>query len=595
MPQVIVNPNNGLAESYDDPTQASDLLAQGYHVPLHDANGNPFSATAQDASNLIATGGYRLPDANELASWLETSKYSSPTEQAKAFIEGAGEGALGPLAPSIEKMMGADEHSMQMRSSLHPGTKLAGQLASAGALTLASGGLFGEGAAAIAAKSLPGIIGKASKAAEAGIGLTGTFGNVARGLTQGAIESGLYQASHELSENLIGNTDMFSEHALADVGIASLIGASLGGAVGAGKLPFSKVGKSLEKLEGFIPKAQVAREAITDSAANLSTLPTSVPFKMINLSPKTSFMETLKKSAKDVDLGDIYHVFRSPKSALASQVLSIAQKFSTQKIKELVPQHAAQVSALLNTFKSGLNTLVNIERQSAGLFGFGAFEAAKPLINRKELEDIYDRTNEIEMDPSRLADYLQKATEPFAEHMPNTSVSLAKSTNNAIQYLQSQKPNLKKSAPLDKEAVPNALDIAKFNQTATILNNPLSIYPYIKEGSVTLDQIKALKTVYPNVLQSIQKETMRNLLRYQSDSKTILPMKTRLGLSRLFVQNMDSSLTHLLRNQTALQGMNMANQAAAQATRPSKTGMSRMKSSQNEQTKAQQSVERTAS
>ncbi len=595
MPQVIVNPQSGLAEAVEDPSLVQQKLAQGYELPLHDAQGNKFSAPYEEAQNAVSSGGYRQPNPEELNNWMTQSHFQQPTEQAKTFIEGAARGIAGPLAPAMEQMMGVNPAHILARKTLNPGTALAGELTSLGIATAATGGLFGEAAASLAGASLPGIIGKAGEAASAGIEATGAFGNLARAMTTGAIESASYEAQNQMSEALIGNPHIFSEHVLADVGLSALIGGALGGATQLGMGPFSKLAKFSDKAselaEEFTPETKLVFN-------NKFGVPKDAPLftKVVKEgAPGPNLIDALKEGATDLDKHAFISLFRNPMKFTADKISTLAAKITGPQIAKMFPEQAQKAASVLESFRMGVNTLSKIENQSAGLFGYGAFETIKPKLSSDEMNELYDRVNEIQSDPNILLDKLSKKTLPMAEHLPNTTTSLAKNVSDAVNYLSQKRPDLSKKAPLDSEKEANAVQISQFNKAAHIMETPLSLFQNIKNGTITHGHIEAMNIVYPHLLQSMQKEVMGNLIKYQSENKTPLDYKMRLGLSKLLGQNLDSGLNNLGKNQlvfASLGGMQMP-QGGKPQTRPSKSGMGKMNIATQDQTRAQQSLQRT--
>lgn len=611
MPTVLVNPDSGLAESHDDPSLVQQKLDSGYHLPLHDENGNAFSAPFDEAKELVSSGKYRQPGPDELNTWMKVSKFQQPAEQAKSFIEGAARGIGGPLATGAELAMGVPAENIELRKHLNPGSAIAGEALSTVAATAATAGFFGEARAGMAAASLPGIIQKAGKAASDGIALEGTFGNIAKAATASAIEGGLYAAQNKITEGLIGDPNSFSEHILADVGVSSLLAGAAGGAIAAGMGPFSKLAKQVEKVSSFVKKAVPEGTEISEASAPqmmrrfkqgpIPGLPPSMDpneplFEHVPVptaAPKSNEWGA-KLEMPEFGAADIVSLIKNPYLYAASQISKMAAKVTLPKLAEAFGEQAPKVASILEAFKMGLNTVAKIEDKTAGLFGYNVFRASEKQESPFKLHDLYDDSNAIESDPGIFIKQMQKHTEPMAGDLPDTTIGLSKAAGNALNLIKGLRPNLQKTSFFDRTPQPTQGQIAKFNNIAHTINNPLSVLDHVKTGTLSQDHLNVMRQVYPSVFQNMQKETVKNLMRYQSENKSPLDYKMRLGLSKLLEQPLDSSLLSIGKNQMALGGMQQAQPAqhGPQNAKPSKSGISKMKSATREQTRAQQSVER---
>ncbi len=598
MGQVIVNPQSGLAEMHDDPNAVSELLGQGYHLPLHDADGNAFSAPYEQASELVNSGQYRQPSPEELGSWLEHAHYNSPMQKAGAFIEGAARGVGSFVAPILEEeFLGVPKEEQLKRQAYNPGTAAAGEIGSAAAATVMSSGVFGAARAEMAAPFLPNLIEKAGAAAAKGVELEGSFGNIARAATASAIQGGLYEAQHRITESMLGDPSAVSEHMIADVGLAALLSGAAGGAISAGLAPFSHIAKKVEKIDGLL-KTLVPKEAglVGDSAAPAMDrlgIDPSYQFKSaINIPSSKTWLDRFKGAMPDLGPSDVISFIKNPYGASAYQLGKIAEKLTTQKLVDVFGDQAPRVIPIVEAFKTGLNTVVKIEQKSAGLLGFGAYRATEKPTDLSQIHELEDKALKIEADPRIMIQNMQQHTEPIAQHMPDTAIALTQAVQKAVQMLSIARPNISKKSPLDKDPVPNANQTAQFNNVAHILNNPLSVMDHVKTGTITQEQLGLMKQVYPSLLQNMQKEVMKNLIRFQSESKGPLNYKTKIGLSKLLAQPLDSSLLSIGTNQISLSGAQPQQQGQGMPAKPSKSGMGKMDFSNREKTKAQLSAER---
>lgn len=261
---------------------------------------------------------------------------------------------------------------------------------------------------------------------------------------------------------------------------------------------------------------------------------------------------------------------------------------------EAFPKESAKAAALTEIKDMKESALDKIEKGSKNLFGYG--EAIKSEDkNHKDFHELYDHTARLSTDPNVLATHLANQTGPISEHLPNTTIALSQLATKATDYLQNQKPNLIAKSPLDSDRKPSQMEIAKFNDVANVLENPVSILSHLKEGTLTHNHVTALHEVYPKVLESIQSSVLDNMTRHKADDKEPISLPVRLGLSKLFGSNMDGSLSSLANNQMVLSQNSLAQKTQdAALQKPSKSGISKMKAETRDQTRYQQTLMRQA-
>lgn len=258
--------------------------------------------------------------------------------------------------------------------------------------------------------------------------------------------------------------------------------------------------------------------------------------------------------------------------------------------KNAMNEENPAASTLSSAIKLGASTLKNIEKGVAHLFGYGEKMPDDESFD-KGFHGLYDQSNKLNVSPEVLIDHLSKQTSQLSEHEPDVAIGLSKLASNAMGIMQNLKPNLIPGAILDNEKQPSAMQIAKFNDTAKLLDNPLLIINKVANGTLTQDHIDVLQSIYPTVLDNIKQSVVKNLIQHKADESDPLNSKMRLSLSRLLGQYMDSSQSGLANNQIALSGMS----GAKQQQMPAQSSKSDMKMSDQDKTKAQQSSERKPS
>ena len=168
-----------------------------------------------------------------------------------AALEGAGQGIAGPLAPWFEKeFLLQKPEDIRATAEAHPVASGAGQVG--GFLT---GALTGTGEAALmeeAGKTAAGAAGLGNLAKEAPL-----LSKVGSSAVRNATEMAVMQSGDETSKMILQDPDASAESAIANIGLASVLGGTAGAAItgavgGAGKLweatNESKLGKYLQEL-----------------------------------------------------------------------------------------------------------------------------------------------------------------------------------------------------------------------------------------------------------------------------------------------------------------------------------------------------------
>jgi hypothetical protein len=258
-PVVLINPESGNAEQFA-PEQAQQVIQSGYHVPLVDQQGQAYAAPFQEAQQLVQSGTHAQPNSAQLQTLLDQAHYGAPEQQALGFVEGMLEPNTAGLYGKVAAATGlTTEQDILKRQQYNPGTHALGEAA----------GLVG-GIALAPEASIPGLISKAGGAAAKAVGTSGFFGKAAALAAQGAVEGGLYAATHEINEKLIGEPDAVGEGILGDIGLSAALGAGLNLALAPA---FSGIAKVFGQTKGL---AATAREE-TVAGARPSTLEEIMP------------------------------------------------------------------------------------------------------------------------------------------------------------------------------------------------------------------------------------------------------------------------------------------------------------------------------
>jgi hypothetical protein len=230
---VLVNRATGAHEDLSAELAQKAISEQTHDVPLVSPDGQLGSAAYEDAPELLQQG-YKQPTTEHLQGALDETKSQEPTEMLKAAAEGAAEAGTFGLSSGLESAVLHNEKDQLRRREHNEGSRMAGQAAG-----LIGSTLTGVGEGALLGRAAEAIV----PAAETGLGRVGSAA------AKSAIENMLFQSGDEASRMLISDPSQSAETALMNVGMSGLLGAGIGGGMGAAsELWRIGPGKQLEGL-----------------------------------------------------------------------------------------------------------------------------------------------------------------------------------------------------------------------------------------------------------------------------------------------------------------------------------------------------------
>lgn len=157
----------------------------------------------------------------------DQEKYGTLGQQAKAGLEGLGQGLFGPLAPAAERLAGVNPEDIRGRAEANPVTHYGSEIAGLVAPALVTGG-----ASAAAQFTQEGLL----KALGTQLGLHSgetLAGKIGMGAAKSAIDNMIITGSDEASKLILQDPNQSAQTALTSIGLSGLIGAGAGAAFGA--------------------------------------------------------------------------------------------------------------------------------------------------------------------------------------------------------------------------------------------------------------------------------------------------------------------------------------------------------------------------
>ncbi len=184
------------------------------------------------------------------------------------------------------------------------------------------------------------------------------------------------------------------------------------------------------------------------------------------------------------------------------------------------------------------------------------FEAGKIVLptkipDKETRQKLADKIDELVANPDPMFDIGGKT----AHYAPDHGTALAQTASQAVNYLNSLKPNIDKKNPLDTEMKPDPIKQAQYNRALDIAQSPLLALKGIKNGNVNPADVITMKNIYPALYQKLSNKMNEQLIETVHQGKTI-PYKTRLGISSFIGQPLDSTMTP-----QSLQAVAMSNQS----------------------------------
>lgn len=204
------------------------------------------------------------------------------------------------------------------------------------------------------------------------------------------------------------------------------------------------------------------------------------------------------------------------------------------------PIKPSAFKAMVEFFDSAYKGEATLAKATKAVFTSGAqvipTSMAPNEADRSKLDKI---VTQMQKTPDKLFD-VQKGD--VGHYLPNHQQALSQTSAQALQYLQSIKPQPHILGPLDKPVPPQPNEIARYNRALNIAQNPNIILNHIKEGTLQVSDIKDLDAMYPGVLKNMQQRLTNHMINAQSEDKMI-NYKSRISLALFLGQPLDATMT----------------------------------------------------
>lgn len=255
---------------------------------------------------------------------------------------------------------------------------------------------------------------------------------------------------------------------------------------------------------------------------------------------------------------------------------SATSKTMAGRIIDILGPTAAKVETNAKAFYSAVKSIVSSSNGHILLrkAAHSLFLGSAPFLPEPSKDDVSaldDKLKEYKKDASGLFDVAGE----MGNYLPNHAQEISKTAMNAVNYLNSQRPEPVRAGALSPPLPPTKAQEQSFQRNLAIAEQPLSILKHIKSGTLLPSDIQTLNTLYPGFYQKMRQEVMSAMVGHISKEKTV-PYPLRQSLSLFLGETMDPTLSP--DSIQAIQGMYAQRQQSSQpqAQGGSKKGTSKM-------------------
>lgn len=221
-----------------------------------------------------------------------------------------------------------------------------------------------------------------------------------------------------------------------------------------------------------------------------------------------------------------------------------------------VGQEAAQKFNALNAAQNMIKrTNSRLNESLSSVLGHGG--AIASIVGSQSFKQRSDRISELANNPDALVSHIDNNISGMSQHLPNISQGISTTMATSVNYLNSQLPKPPQQLPLSRPTDISEPQKQKFNRIYDAVSDPISVLQYVKDGTVTMDQIHAVQATHPELYNHIKD----NFMKVDPREAMNLPYKRKLAMGMFLGTPLDESM---------IQSVALANQgtfAVAQANK----------------------------
>lgn len=201
------------------------------------------------------------------------------------------------------------------------------------------------------------------------------------------------------------------------------------------------------------------------------------------------------------------------------------------------PISAKAFSAASNMAKAAIQGDKAMTNAASGVFG----NAAKTIPHNFQIKNTERLDKQLKALQNNQKDAINNAVNS-PNYLQQHQQKFDTGAMNAATWINNQRPIPNRDNPLDTAIPPSKMQEAAFQRILQLGVDPLSIMKNVKDGSVQAKDIASINAMYPTLIPNLAKKANEQMMDVINKGDTI-PYKTRMGLSILMGQALDSTMT----------------------------------------------------
>jgi len=192
------------------------------------------------------------------------------------------------------------------------------------------------------------------------------------------------------------------------------------------------------------------------------------------------------------------------------------------------------MSEFITSATKGQNKIINASKD--------LFKGGTGVIVSQATENEFKKTErDLQKMKSSPESFLDKS-ENLTHYLPDVGIEIGSLAGSALDIYQEGKPYPDSNLILDESVMPSKEKVAEYQRKLGLMNQPLRIFNYIKDSTITDQDREIIKKMYPGFYQT-SAQALVNQVMDQKEKEKLIPYKLRLSLSKYLEMPLDSSIT----------------------------------------------------
>ena len=206
---------------------------------------------------------------------------------------------------------------------------------------------------------------------------------------------------------------------------------------------------------------------------------------------------------------------------------------TTGRIFDAMQSRRSTVEGGLNKFFSGAEKAPGVAGRSRGRVSKG-FHYSRALLTNQQVdyEKTVDELQQKNSDPQKAEDEILESLEGLGNSGSDFRIGAVSKAKQIREYLLSIAPTESMNTfILGRRRPVSRMESETFNRVKNILENPEQMVKRMADNRLTMDEVRAVKTIYPEWYKEMQLDAMGAMMELAEKGET-LPFAKRLGLWR---------------------------------------------------------------